>query len=233
MNAHKQPNAPRAIRLGGALFNADHGRLAEEIRRLEASGLDFVHIDVYDGHFVSDLGFPPRTVEALRPLTTLPFEVHLGARDPVRFVPALAQAGADAVICHIECMSMAYEDIFKIRACGVKVGLAFSLGTSLETLKPVAAFVDAVLLLSRVTGEGSFGASFDPSVLARVSAVREIAARAAKTLDIQVAGGVKREHIPGLVQAGVTSLALGGGIYRTQDMAREVIEIRSVASSGG
>jgi ribulose-phosphate 3-epimerase len=229
VKAQTPTKAPRAIRLGAALFNADHGRLAEEIRRLESSGLDFVHIDVYDGHFVSDLGFPPRTVQALRPLTSLPFEVHLGVRDPVRFAPALARAGADAVMCHIECMTMAYEDIFKIRACGVKVGLAFSLGTSLEALKPVTAFVDGVLLLSRVTGEGDFGASFDPSVVARVRAVREIASHAGTILDIQVAGGVKREHIPGLVEAGATSFALGGGIYRVQDMAREVFEIRRVA----
>lgn len=227
------PAATRTLRLGAALFNADHGRLADEVRRLEVSGLDFVHIDVYDGHFVSDLGFPPRTIEALRPLTKLPFEIHLGAQDPIRFVPALARAGADAVVCHIECMNMAYEGIFKMRACGVRVGLAFSLGTSLEALKPVASSIDIVLLLSRVTGEGGLGASFDPSVVPRVSAVREIAGSVGKTLDIQVAGGVKREHVPGLVQAGVTSLALGGGIYRARDMASEVMEIRGVAGFPG
>ncbi len=214
------------LRLGAALYNADHGRLADEVKRLEKAGLDFVHLDVYDGHFVSDLGFPPRTIAALRPLCTLPFEIHLGALDPARFFPALVQAGADVIICHIESMAMAYETICKIREQEVGVGLAFSLGTPLDELKPLISLVDTVLLLSRATGEGNLGASFNPLVLPRVSTVRDTAARANRTLDIQVAGGIKREHVAQLVQAGATSLALGGGLYRVPDMARELQDIR-------
>src|SRR6476619_3593607 len=80
------------LRLGAALFNGDHARLADEMARLDASGIDFVHLDVFDGHFVPDLGFAPRTIAALRPLTRLPFEVHLGAIDQLRFVPHLVDA---------------------------------------------------------------------------------------------------------------------------------------------
>jgi ribulose-phosphate 3-epimerase len=216
------------LRLGAALYNADHGHLADEIKRLEIAGLDFVHLDVYDGHFVSDLGFPPRTIAALRPLSKLPFEIHLGAVDPARFFTALTQAGADLIICHIECMAMVYENICKIRDQKVRVGLAFSLGTSLDLLKPLISLVDTVLLLSRATGEGNLGAAFNPAVLPRVNTVRDTAQRSNKTLDIQVAGGIKREHIAQLVRAGVTSLALGGGLYRVSDMAREVRDIRNL-----
>ena len=116
------------IKLGAALFNGDHGRLAEEVARLEAAGLDFIHLDVFDGHFVSDLGFSPRTIAALRPLTSLPFEVHLGAVDPLRFVPHLAEAGVDLLIFHVESVAMLFEAIFNVREHKLKVGLAVTLG---------------------------------------------------------------------------------------------------------
>ena len=226
-----QPDpAGAGIRLGAALFNGDHGRLAEEVARLEAAKLDFIHLDVFDGHFVSDLGFPPRTIAALRPLTALPFEVHLGAVDPLRFVAPLTEAGVDLIIFHIESVQMLYEAIFIVREHKIKVGLAVTLGTPVTALEPVIKLVDAVLLLSRVTGEGARGASFDGLVVPRIKAVRQMVEAAGAGVDIQVAGGVKRQHIPELAAAGATALAMGGGLYRTPDMAREVAEMRALAA---
>lgn len=224
---------PGSIRLGASLFNGDHGRLADEVARLEAAGLDFIHLDVFDGHFVSDLGFPPRTIAALRPLTGLPFEVHLGAVDPLRFVPHLAQAGSDLILFHIESVPMVYEALFMVREHKVKAGLAVTMGTPIAALEPVISLVDAVLLLSRVTGEGARGASFDERVLPRLRRLRELVDTAGATVDIQVAGGVKRQHIPDLVAAGATSLAMGGGLYRVPDMAREVMEMRGLGRGSG
>lgn len=221
-----------ALRLGAALFNGNHSRLAEEVARLEAAGLDFIHMDVFDGHFVSDLGFPPRTLADLRPLTQLPFEVHLGAVDPLRFVPHLVEAGTDLLLFHIESVAMVYEALFVVRQHGIKAGLAVTLGTPLAALEPVIGQVEAVLLLSRVTGEGTLGASFDPLVLPRVRAVREMAEAAGARVDIQVAGGVKREHLPALVRAGASTVAMGAGIYRVPDMAQEVREMRMLVEEG-
>jgi ribulose-phosphate 3-epimerase len=219
-----------ALRLGAALFNGDHSRLGDEVARLEAAGLDFIHLDVFDGHFVSDLGFPPRTISALRPLTKLPFEVHLGAHEPLRFVEPLVEAGTDLLVFHIESVAMVYESLFFVRQHKVRVGLALALGTPLEQLAPVIGAVDAVLLLSRVTGEGTKGANFDPKVLARLRKVREMIESERAPVDLQVAGGIKREHIPPLVKAGASTLALGGGLYRVDDMAAEVRSLRQAAS---
>jgi len=221
------------IRLGAALFNGDHGRLADEVARLTAAGLDFIHLDVFDGHFVSDLGFPPRTIAALRPLTRLPFEVHLGAVDPLRFIAPLAEAGTNLVLVHLESLILPYEAIFMMREHKMKIGLALTLGTPVANLEPLITLIDAVLLLSRVTGEGARGGSFDPRVLPRVRQLHDMIQAADASVDIQVAGGVNRSHVAYLVAAGAATLAMGGGIYRVPDMAAEVAEIRQLAAQLG
>jgi ribulose-phosphate 3-epimerase len=220
-------------RIGAALFNGDHGRLADEVSRLEAAGLDFIHLDVFDGQFVSDMGFPPRTIAALRPLTRLPFEVHLGVVEPLRVMPALAEAGADLVLVHVEGLKLIYEALFALREHGVRVGLACSLGAPLSQLEPVITLIDAVLLLSRVTGESARGAMFNPLVVPRIRQVRDMAESAGAVVDIQAAGSVKRQHVPELVAAGATSITFGGALYQAADMAHEVASIRRLATSIG
>jgi len=106
------------IRIGSALFNADHGNLAAELRRVEEAGVDFIHWDVFDGRFVPDLAFPPRTIATLRPRTRLPFEVHLAAEEPLRLLPALKEAGADLVFLPAEATPLVYEAIFAARELG-------------------------------------------------------------------------------------------------------------------
>jgi ribulose-phosphate 3-epimerase len=164
-------------------------------------------------------------------LTKLPFEVHLGVNEPRRFISPLVEAGTDLIIFHLESAPMPYETIFIVREQQVKVGLAVTLGTPIAALEPLISRVDAVLLLSRVTGEGVRGASFDPLVLPRLRAVRAMVEAAGAAVDIQVAGSVKRQHIKELTAAGATAIAMGGGIYRVADMAQEVADMRRLASA--
>lgn len=217
------------MKVGAALFNGDHGNLAEEMRRLNAAGVDFVHLDVFDGYAVPDLGFAPRTIEMLRPLSALPFEVHLGARESERFLPALARAGVNLVCVHAEACPMLFDTLFTIREHGMRAGVALSLGAPLELLWPVLPAVDAVLLLARVVGEGTRGAEFNATVVARAAAVAQRARELGATVEIEVAGGVRRAHLPALTAAGVTAVALGSGLYRAPDMAAEVAAFRAEA----
>jgi D-3-phosphoglycerate dehydrogenase len=215
------------IRIGSALFNADHGTLAAEVRRIEAAGVDFLHFDVFDGHFIPDLAFPPRTMAALRPLTRLPFEVHLAAHDPLRFLPALKHAGADLIFLPAESTPLLYEAIYAVREHGMQAGLCLALGTPLAVVEPVLSMLDAVLLLGRVIGEGERGRSFNRLLLNRIQTVRQMIDAGDLTVDLQAAGGLETEDCRAVVDAGATSLPIGSALHREPDMPAYLAFLRS------
>ncbi len=236
------------MRLGSALFNADHARLGDELKRVEDAGIEFIHLDVFDGYAVPDQGFPARTIAALRPLTKLPFEVHLTANEPLRFVPALADAGVDLVFLPAETTPLLYEATFELRARNLRTGLCLALGTPLEVLAPVLPMLDAVLLLGRVTGEGARGRAFNDLVLRRVARVRQMidaeahgtatattlgAAEKLAMVDLQAAGGLELESCVEVCRLGATSLPLGSALHREPDLGGYVGRLRAQLASRG
>jgi D-3-phosphoglycerate dehydrogenase len=220
------------IRIGSALFNADHTKLGEELKRTEAAGVDFFHMDVFDGYFVPDQAFPARTLRWLRPLTSLPFEVHLAVNDPLRFLKPLADAGANLVFLPAESTPLLYETIYAVREQGMKAGLCLALGTPLSLLSASLPMIDAVLLLGRVTGEGKRGRDFNRLVVDRVQDVRRMIDEGGYEVDLQAAGGLETENCVEVYQAGATSLPLGGALHREPDMAAYVSFLRSEIERG-
>jgi D-3-phosphoglycerate dehydrogenase len=218
------------IRIGSALFNADHTRLGEELRRTEAAGVDFFHLDVFDGYFVQDQAFPARTIKSLRPLTKLPFEVHLAVNEPLRFLGQLADAGTDLVYLPAEATPLLYETIYAVREKKMRVGLCLALGTPLEVLSSTLSMIDSVLLLGRVTGEGKRGRDFNKLVVERVRRVRKTIDEAGLSIDLQAAGGLETANCVEVCEAGARSLPLGGALHREADMAAYVSMLRGEIS---
>ncbi|MBW3623897.1 MAG: hypothetical protein KY468_10870 [Armatimonadetes bacterium] len=220
------------IRIGSALFNADHTRLGDELKRTEAAGVDFFHLDVFDGYFVPDQAFPARTIHWLRPLTKLPFEVHLAANDPMRFLGPLADAGVDLVYLPAESTPLLYETIYAVRERGIKAGLCLALGTPLALLSATLPMIDSVLLLGRVTGEGQRGRDFNRLVVDRVREVRRMIDEGGHDVDLQAAGGLETANCVEVCAAGATSLPLGGALHRERDMAAYISFLRSEIAKG-
>lgn len=227
------PPPGRRVNLGSALFNADHSRLGEELKRVESAGVDFIHLDVFDGYAVPDQGFPARTVAALRPLTRLPFEVHLTVNEPQRFVPALADAGVDLIFLPAETTPLLYEAIYALGEREVQAGVCLALGTPLEVLAPVLPMLDAVLLLGRVTGEGKRGRDFNDLVLRRVADVRAMISTlgtqggdSAHPIDLQAAGGLETASCVEVCRRGATSLPLGSALHREPDPVPYLRQLR-------
>ncbi len=217
-------------RLAAALFNGDHARLGDEVARLAAAGIDALHLDVFDGRLTPDLAFAPRTVATLRPLTELPFEVHLVAERPERFARELAEAGADLVLLQAEGAPMLHESVFALREHGLRVGVALGLGAPLGVAEAALPLVDAVLVLSRVTGEGTRGAGFDPRALPRLRAVRAAIDAAGHAVELHAAGGLAREPLREVVRAGADAATLGAGLFRAPDLVAELRALRAVAT---
>lgn len=215
------------VRIGSALFNADHTKLGEELRRTEAAGIDFFHLDVFDGYFVADQAFSARTIKSLRPLTKLPFEVHLAAREPERFLKQLADSGADLVYLPAESTPLLYETIYTVRELGMKPGLCLALGTSLDILTATLPMLESVLLLGRVTGEGKRGRDFNNLVIDRVRTVRTMIDSLKLKVDLQAAGGLETESCVEVCKAGATALPLGGALHGEKDMAAYVQLLRN------
>lgn len=214
------------VRIGSALFNADHTRLGDELRRAEDAGVDFFHLDVFDGYLVPDQAFPARTIRALRPLTKLPFEVHLTANEPLRFLDTLADAGVDLVFLPAETTPLLYEGIYAVREKGMKAGLCLALGTPLSVLSATLPLLDSVLLLGRVTGEGSRGRDFNHLLIERVREVRRMSDAGGYAMDVQAAGGLETEHCLAVCRAGATSLPIGAALHREKDQRAYIAHLR-------
>ncbi|HET7645221.1 MAG TPA: ribulose-phosphate 3-epimerase [Candidatus Limnocylindria bacterium] len=214
--------------ISASILNADFSRLGDEVRRADAGGVDSIHLDVMDGHFVDNLTMGPVVVDSLRSHSALPFHSHLMIDNPLAYAERFAEAGSDLIVFHVEADDDPNEVIRAIEAAGRRPGIALNPETGAETVLPYLDRVDLVLAMTVHPGWG--GQSFIADVLPKMRSLRDEISRRGLAVEIGVDGGVKLDTIGDAWDAGGSVLVVGSGLYSTDgDLAPTVAALRAAA----
>jgi ribulose-phosphate 3-epimerase len=199
------------LKCSASLWSADLARLADEMKRVEPY-CERYHFDVADGHYVRSLLFFPDLVRALRAHTSLPFEVHAMVTDPVAWIDAFAEAGANSIIFCFDAVEDPGVTINAIRSRGLQAGVSLLLPEPVELLDPYWTDLDLVTICG--TDMGIKGASMDPSVPAKIAEAKSIVARRHLRTEVEADGGIRRETVPQLHAAGADFIVPGSLMFR-------------------
>ncbi|MDZ7830577.1 MAG: ribulose-phosphate 3-epimerase [Desulfobacterales bacterium] len=209
-----------------SILSADFGRLAEEIRAVEAAGADWIHVDVMDGHFVPNITLGPMIVESVNQVTGLPLDVHLMIENPDKYIPDFIKAGADLVSVHVETCPHLNRTIDLIRTAGCRAGAVLNPATPLASLEWTLEYLDFVLLMSVNPGFG--GQSFIPNTLDKIRRLRAMIEETGQDVRIQIDGGVNKNTIQDIAGAGADVFVAGSAIFGTDDYAATIKTFRDL-----
>lgn len=212
------------MKIAPSILSANFAELGNEIKDVEKGGADYIHVDVMDGHFVPNITLGPMIVKAIRPLTTLPLDVHLMIENPGQYIEAFADAGADYITVHVEADPHLHRTIQMIKSKGVKAGVVLNPGTPAESIKPILQDVEMVLLMTVNPGFG--GQSFIPSVVPKIKQIREWANEVNPALEIEVDGGINTETAAICAEAGADVFVAGSAIYNRSDRGAAIEELK-------
>jgi len=214
--------------ISASLLNADYARLGDEVRRAVDAGVDSIHLDVMDGHFVENLTIGPAVVEAVRPLASVPYHAHLMVSQPLRHARAFADAGSDLIVAHVEAEDDPAEVIAAIHGYGRAAGLALNPETPAEAVLPYLDTVDLLLVMTVHPGRG--GQTFLSEVLPKLAELRDEIEHRGLSLPIGVDGGVNLDTIGPAHSAGAEVLVAGSAIFGADgDLVPTVRALRAAA----
>ena len=203
---------PPAVRIAPSILSADFAKLGEEVRAIEAAGADWVHIDVMDGHFVPNLTIGPMVVKALRPHSSLPFDVHLMISPVDHFLDAFAAAGADIITVHPEAGPHIHRTVQHIKSLGKQAGVSLNPATPAKMLDYLIDDIDLVLIMSVNPGFG--GQSFIASQLRKIEAVKKMIEKSGRDIRLEVDGGIDAATAPRAISAGADELVAGTATFK-------------------
>ena len=223
--AHRKGPEP-PMKVSPSILTCDYAHLDREMAFVEKTGADMVHLDVMDGVFVPNLSFGPPVIARLRPLTTLPFDVHLMMRYPHRLVGAFADAGADLINFHLESDSPIGETLDDIRARGKKTALTLKPATPAEAVFPYLDRLDMVLVMTVEPGFG--GQAFMEDMLPKIAAIRAEIRRRSLDVSIEVDGGIGDVTASLAAAAGADVAVVGSALFSAADPAALVSRIHAL-----
>lgn len=202
------------VQIAPSILAADFSRLGESVGAAAAGGADVIHVDVMDGHFVPNLSMGPAIVKAIRPVTSLPFDVHLMLSEPGRYLAAFVDAGADHITIHVESEGDLAGVLREIHAAGCTAGVTLRPGTPAISLAPYLPMVEMVLVMTVEPGFG--GQSFMAAQLAKIREIKAMIQASGRPIHLEVDGGLGAGNVAQVVAAGANVLVAGSSVYNAQ-----------------
>ncbi|MGG2053473.1 ribulose-phosphate 3-epimerase [Lysinibacillus pakistanensis] len=211
------------IQIAPSILAANFAKLGEEVKEVEKAGAQLIHIDVMDGHFVPNISFGSIVLDAIRPLTDLPLDVHLMIENPDQYIEQFAKAGADYITVHVEACRHLHRTIQLIRSLGVKPGVVLNPHTPIESIQHILEDIDMVLFMTVNPGFG--GQQFIQAVVPKIEALATIIKERNLDIAIEIDGGINAETIIPCAKAGATIFVAGSAIYSKEDRTAALQEI--------
>jgi ribulose-phosphate 3-epimerase len=212
------------VKIAPSILSADFAKLGEEIVDVERGGADYIHVDVMDGHFVPNITIGPLIVEAIRPVTKLPLDVHLMIENPDQYIEQFIKAGADIITVHVETCTHLHRTIQNIKSFGIKAGVVLNPATPVSTIEHIIEDIDMVLLMTVNPGFG--GQKFIHSVVPKIKQVANMVKERNLSVEIEIDGGVDEHTAIICKDAGATVLVAGSAIYNKEDRKAAIAKIR-------
>tara|TARA_Y100000287_G_C14223485_1_gene357652 strand:- start:1531 stop:2187 length:657 start_codon:yes stop_codon:yes gene_type:complete len=217
----------KKIQISPSILSADFSQLGNEIKRLEESGADFIHVDVMDGHFVPNLTIGPPVIKTLKKNCSIKFDVHLMISPVHKYIEAYSDAGADIITIHPEATDNLSASISKIKELKKKAGVSLNPETKIDVIKDHLDKIDLVLIMSVNPGFG--GQKFMPEVLEKIKELKKIQKNKKLNFDIEIDGGINFENSKIAIEAGANILVSGTTIFKSNngDLKKNIDLLRS------